>query len=104
MFLHSQPTGTVDPLFQADISFYLFRLPFIGGAVSAAFGAVLLTTLATLALYVATNNVAWARPGNPSAIKHLSGLVAVLLVLQAASYRIDAYRLVYSPRSPFSMF
>lgn len=98
MLIHSQPTGTVDPLFQADISFYLFRLPFIGGVVSAAFGVVLMTTIATLALYAATNNVALARTGNPRAIKHLSGLLAVLLVLQAASYRIDAYRLVYSPR------
>lgn len=98
MFINSQPTGTADPLFQADISFYLFRLPLIGDLVSAALGVVLLTTLATLALYVATANVTWARSGNPNAVKHLSSLVALLLVLQAVSYRVDAYRLVYSPR------
>lgn len=98
MFIHSQPTGVLDPLFKADISFYLFRLPFIGGVVSAAFGVVLLTTLATVALYFLTNNVTLTRSGNPRAVKHLSSLIAVLLVLQAAAYRVDAYRLVYSPR------
>ena len=98
MYLNSQPAGVVDPLYQTDISFYLFQLPFLVSTVSAAFGLVLMTTLITVGLYVITNNLSLNRGSSNHALKHTSILVALLLLLRGVGYRLDAYRLVYSPR------
>ncbi|MBS3937185.1 MAG: UPF0182 family protein [Peptococcaceae bacterium] len=97
-FWHAQPAGVVDPIYQQDISFFLFRLPFIGGLVAAALGVAFMFSLIILAIYLLTNTINLSRGGNPRAIRHLSVLVALLLVLQAISYRLDSYRLAYSPR------
>ena len=98
MYLNSQPAGVVDPLYQTDVSFYLFQLPFLVSTISAAFGLVLMTTLITVGLYVVTNNLSLNRGSSNHAIKHTSLLVALLLLLRGVGYRLDAYRLVYSPR------
>lgn len=98
LYLNNQPAGVVDPLYQADISFYLFQLPFLVGAVTSAFGIALMTTLVVVALYVLTHNLTLNRGSSSSAIRHTSVLVAILLALRAVAYRLDVYRLVYSPR------
>ena len=98
LYLNSQATGVVDPLYQADVSFYLFRLPFLVSTVSAAFGLILMTTLVTVGLYVVTNNLTLNRGSSNHAVKHTSLLVFLLLLVRGVGYRLDAYRLVYSPR------
>jgi len=98
MYLNSQPAGVVDPLYQVDVSFYLFRLPFLVSTVSAAFGLVLMTTLITVGLYVVTNNLSLNQGSSNQALKHTSLLVALLLLVRGVGYQLDAYRLVFSPR------
>jgi len=98
MFLNSQPAGVTDPLYQMDISFFMFRLPFLVGAVSTAFGLVMMATLLLAGFYALTGNLSLNKGSSPHAVKHISVLVALLLLIRGIGYRLDAYRLVYSPR------
>lgn len=98
MYLNSQPSAVVDPLYQTDVSFYMFRLPFLVSTVSAAFGLILMTTLIIAGLYVITNNLSLNKGSSSHALKHTSLLIALLLLVRGVGYRLDAYRLVYSPR------
>lgn len=97
-FLYHVPYGADDPLFNKDISFYLFVLP--------AYILVknwMLLTLVLSALFAAT--IYWVhgeieydmhhRSMSPTAIAHGSALLALLFVVKAWSYALDRYLLLY---------
>jgi uncharacterized membrane protein (UPF0182 family) len=94
--------GTADPVFHADVGFYLFQLPFYkllqDSLVILAFLAVLLVFAAyasTGAFQVtSTHRVQVER----RAIGHLSILVAVFFATWAWGYYLDRYELMYSTR------
>ena len=97
-FFYHVPYGADDPLFNKDISFYLFVLP--------AYILVknwMLLTLVLSALFAAT--IYWVhgdieydihhRSMSPTAIAHGSALLALLLAVKAWSYVLDRYLLLY---------
>ena len=78
--------GTRDPLFNRDISFYLFRLPLISGVLGTLITLTLLSVIATAAMYWLRNDITLPprrSSAKPRAARHLGGLLALLFLLFA---------------------
>ena len=95
LFFNQQPYGRVDPLFGRDVSFFLFTLPiwqFLRGWLMTA---AVITLIAT----ALASGIGWRGWNAPAAVRaHLSLLGALILLLIAWRYRLDALELVYSAR------
>lgn len=102
MFRHRQAFPVGDPLFKANVGFYIFRLPFAQFVVSWAFGALVLAFIITTAFHFINGSI---RPQDrlqrvtPQAKVHLSVLLAGGTLLRAASYWLQKYELTSSSRS-----
>jgi len=94
-----------DPLFGKDLSFFVFKLPFLLTMYNAFFSPILILTFFTVFFYVITGVIrfysirVWKKDAiaiSPRARKHIGTLLAILFALKAFGYYLDAYRLVYS--------
>ena len=101
-YLNRTPAGVSDPLFNIDVGFYLFSLPFY---VTVYRILILLSGMALAAsfiLYIFSGAVnvkeLWKGEGEASAKLHLGILAAIFLALKAWGYRIQGLSLVYSAR------
>ena len=95
LFEHYNATGTTEPVFGLDVSFYLLTLPFLHSIIGWAVALGLLTLLLVVALYAwrgDTFDLQLARPG----IAHVSVLLAVFAVVLAFSSWVGRYDLLYS--------
>ena len=102
LFLNQKSFGITDPVFNYDVSTYVFGLPLYRLFVSWGFQLVIFTSLIILLFFVATGAVQ-LRPGrfpdvSSGAKAHLSVLLAFIALLKAFAYRLDALELLYSPR------
>ncbi len=95
LYFNQQPFGLTDPIFGRDVSFFLFTLPiwqFLRGWLMTAF---VITLIAT----ALASGIGWRGWGAPAPVRaHLSFLGALVLLLIAWQYRLDALGLVYSHR------
>ena len=102
LFLNQQSFGVVDPVFQADVSRYVFGLPLYRLFVSWGFHLVILTSLIIVLFFVATGALQLRQGRLPEvssgAKAHLSVLLAFIAILKAFAYRLDSMELLYSPR------
>ncbi|MHB1090628.1 MAG: UPF0182 family protein [Ilumatobacteraceae bacterium] len=102
LFRNFQAFGINDPLFNHDISFYVFRLPFIEFTVSWLFGSLVLISLVTGASYYLNGGIRLqsdVRHVTPQAKAHLSVLFAGLALVRAVSYWLSRFDLTRSTRS-----
>ncbi len=102
LFLNQKSFGITEPVFNYDVSTYVFGLPLYRLFVSWGFQLVIFTSLIILLFFVATGAVQ-LRPGrfpdvSSGAKAHLSVLLAFIALLKAFAYRLDALELLYSPR------
>ena len=102
LFLNQKSFGITDPVFNYDVSTYVFGLPLYRLFVSWGFQLVIFTSLIILLFFVATGAVQ-LRPGrfpdvSSGAKAHISVLLAFIALLKAFAYRLDALELLYSPR------
>jgi uncharacterized membrane protein (UPF0182 family) len=98
-FQEGQLFGITDPVFDKDVSFYLFSMPFQRFVQGWLLGALIVTLLLTLAFYAFNYSMrrlsfAFSR----GAKAHISVLVAAILGIYAWRYFLDMYALVYSER------
>jgi len=95
LYFNQQPFGMIDPIFERDVSFFLFTLPiwqFLRGWLMTA----LVITLIATGL---ASGIGWRGWGAPAPVRaHLSVLGALILLLIAWQYRLDALELIYSTR------
>ncbi|MEW5974740.1 MAG: UPF0182 family protein [Acidobacteriota bacterium] len=95
------PFGAPDPLFQIDIGFYVFTVPFYHFLYNAGFVALLFAFLASLLVYLVEGGI-WLTRRGPQVARavrvHLLGLVGVFLILLSFHYRLDIYDLLLSDR------
>ncbi|WP_236082579.1 UPF0182 family protein [Acidipropionibacterium jensenii] len=114
------PTGTRDPYFGIDVSFYLFTYPWLRFLVNMDITAVVLALIGALAVYLARGAVTILTPAiltpggtsrtrrehqhlfSPRAQAHLSVLVAVGLVLIGLSSLLSRYGLAVSQSPLFT--
>ena len=82
MFLNVSSFGVTDPLFQRDIGFYVFRLPFLNQLYAWLMFVLIFTTISTAFLYFVRRAFHFALPRTlrvaPAARVHLSILVALI--------------------------
>ena len=102
--LNGVALGTRDPLFDRDISFYLFRLPLISGVLGTLITLTLLSVVATAAMYWLRNDITLPprrSSAKPRAARHLGGLLALLFVLLAIRHWIvGTSQLLFSTTGP----
>ena len=102
LFLNQQSFGVTDPVFQADVSRYVFGLPLYRLFVSWGFQLVIFTSLIIVLFFVATGALQLRQGSLPEvssgAKAHLSVLLAFIAILKAFAYRLDSMELLYSPR------
>ena len=95
LYFNQTNFGIVDPIFQRDVSFFVFTLPVWQAARTWLMTTVVLTLIA-VALLAGVGLRGWnvRRP----VLLHLAALGALALLLIAWQYRLDAWQLVYSQR------
>lgn len=99
-----------DPIFNKDVSFYVFRLPLIQSIYGAIMAFLILLIIVTLITYIIMNikdRIGNKRLKSIKAIKseltsfagkQLAILSALILIMVSIGYILKAYYLVYSPR------
>jgi uncharacterized membrane protein (UPF0182 family) len=101
LFVNQQSFGIKDSLFSQDVSFYVFRLPFLGFIANWIFGAFVLITLVTAAMHYLNGGIRLQNLGNkvtPAAKAHLSVMLAILALARAAGYWLSRFDLLGSTR------
>lgn len=89
----------VDPVFEQNVSFYVFRLPFLTFLVSWFFAAVIIIGILTTIWHYIHGGIRIQtvdRRTTPQVKAHLSVLLAVLALLKAADYWLQRYQLLGS--------
>ena len=101
LFFNSVPFALQDPVFNRDISFYIFRLPAISALYNWFNFTLSFTFLATAAIYLLYRGIQYT----PQALSltnrartHLLVLIAAILLVKSAGYMLDAFELLYSSR------
>ena len=102
LFLNQKSFGISDPVFQYDVSSFIFGLPLYRLFVSWAFQLVIFSSFIIILFFIATGALQ-LRPGrlpevSSGAKAHLSVLLAFIAILKAFAYRLDSMELLYSPR------
>jgi uncharacterized membrane protein (UPF0182 family) len=95
------PFGSVDPIFNRDIGFFVFRLPMYEVIYGWLFSALVVITLMVSATYYIVGAIrpqASINRVSPQVKVHLSVLIGLLALLRAWGYRLDQFELLYSPR------
>lgn len=93
--------NALDPIFQRDISFFVFRLPMYQVIYSWLFSALVVIALIVTATYYLTGGIRPQAQINRVSTQvkvHLSVLIGLLALLRAWGYRLNQFELVYSPR------
>ena len=100
-YLHATPFGETDPLFGRDAAFYIFSLPFLDFARSSLLVVVVLSLIGSAGAYVSSGLLGFdPNQGltiSPRVRRHLSVLVAALLLLMAWGAYLDMPRLLTTP-------
>jgi uncharacterized membrane protein (UPF0182 family) len=95
LFLNQADFGQMDPIFMRDASFFVFTLPVWEALRGWLTFMVLVTLVATAVVY----GIGWRGWRiRTRVLVHLSVLGALILLLIAWQYRLDAFQLVYSAR------
>ncbi len=102
VWMNRVPFDRDDPIFGADLGFYVFTLPVLRLALGWLIQMLIVAGLVSLAYHYLNGGIRRV-PGRfplvSSRVKaHISVLLAVLAILKAIAYRLDAYELVYSTR------
>jgi uncharacterized membrane protein (UPF0182 family) len=105
-FTHGVAVGTRDPVFNLDIGFYLFRLPFLNFLVTWSLAAVALTAAGVAVLhyssgaldFLATNLPTYA----PYVRRHLLALAGCFAAIYAGQYWLGRYDLLTADNGFFT--
>jgi len=103
-FTHAQPFGATDPVFGLDISFYVFRLPFLEYVFVGGLTLTMLTLVVTVVMHLYEDRVFVTADGvkvTVSARRHIWALAAVALFLNALRYVSRGFELLFTRRELF---
>jgi uncharacterized membrane protein (UPF0182 family) len=96
-YINAQPFGIVDPVFQNEVSFYVFSLPFLQLLRGWLLGALIIILIGTVGTYLFIYGVQrlkldFKRP----VLVHIACLVAAILGMFVWGYWLGIWELVYS--------
>jgi uncharacterized protein len=95
------PFGERDALFNRDVGFYVFELPFMRSVFGWLFTTLVLTTLLVAAGHYILGGIRPQAETNRIAAQaqsHLCVLLGLIVALKAWGYWLDKYQLLFSPR------
>jgi uncharacterized membrane protein (UPF0182 family) len=99
-FRYAVPFGQVDPIFNRDISFYVFQLPVYDFVRGLALAIVVLSLVFAAGIYILAGAVGIGPRNRVDTTRrtriHLSILAAVLFILMAAGAWLDTFRILVS--------
>ncbi|MBA3955453.1 MAG: UPF0182 family protein [Acidimicrobiia bacterium] len=101
LFTNARDFGIDDPLFNTDVGFYVFQLPFLTFLVDWAFASLVIIAIVTAAAHYLNGGIRFqgaAQRVTTQVKAHLSVLFGVLALLRAASYWLQRYELTLSTR------
>lgn len=108
LYLGQQDFGLADPIFSLDVGFYVFQFPLIDIALGWLFNLLVAVMVVTALAHYLNGSIRIRRGSLPTfssgAKMHISVLLAVLALVRAAMYRMDALALLYSGRQAESFF
>jgi hypothetical protein len=96
-FFSQVPYGVADPIFNKDISFYMFSMPLFELLLDTVFGLVLFL-FAICGFFYLSNGGFRKSPLDKRPFTHLGILGALAFLLQAGNFFMEMFNLVYSPR------
>lgn len=97
MMRHAVAFGSKDPVFHRDVSFYVFRLPFLQYLVGWGLAAFVVLAILVAGMSYLSGGIRPHAPGTRVVAEvkaHLSVLMAVLALLKAAGYELQKMSLV----------
>ncbi len=97
LFLNSMPAGQADPLFGRDISFYLFRYPFLDEMNDMARGLIVVAAVLSSAAYLLRGGLVLSGrsfSADPFMKRHLGVLVSLFLVSLGIGFALDRFGLL----------
>lgn len=96
-FVNATPFGIKDPVFNQDISLYIFRLPFWSYIFSWSLTVIVITAIGVAIVYIADKTIDLVSR-TPSvtlgARGHLLFLLSLFLIIKGIGYRLAAYHLL----------
>jgi uncharacterized protein len=101
LFRNSVSFGVSDPLFDRDVGFYVFQLPFLSFLTDWLFSVLIVVLMLTAAAHYLNGGIRFQVPPprvTPGVKAHLSVLAGLIALVKAANYLVDRYELVYSSR------
>ncbi|HEX2042207.1 MAG TPA: UPF0182 family protein [Acidimicrobiales bacterium] len=101
LFRNRVDFGTRDPLFERDLGFYVFQLPFVSFVTNWAFIALVVVTIVTAAAHYLNGGIrVQVRPPRvtPAVKAHLSVLLGMVALVKALNYYLDRFQLAFSTR------
>lgn len=101
LFRYGGSFGVEDELNNVDLSFYVFKLPFITYLVSWTFAALVIVTLLVAMAHYLTGSLHLPGAGAIANVKvkaHLSALLAAIALVKGVDYYLDRYRMTLSDR------
>ena len=101
-FFNPTPFGIVDPLYQRDVSFYVFQFPFLNHLYGWLMTVLILTALATALVYLARRSFQFFPPQtlrvSPAARRHLVVLIAAMFFVGAWGVWLGWSELLFTKR------
>ncbi len=100
-FISPASFGSLDPIFSKDISFYVFKLPFIKYVYQLLCFSIGLGAILTIGVYLFGGGLRITTRGLRMAASlkiHICLLASLILVLISLGYNLSMYELLYSPR------
>ncbi|MBO9999486.1 MAG: UPF0182 family protein [Cyanobacteria bacterium SID2] len=99
-FFNATEFGTRDPIFDRDLSFYLFGLPFYEALQSGLLSVTILGLAIAITVYALKGEIGlgrgWTHLVTGGTRVHLSALLAVVAILLAIGFWLQRYELLYS--------
>lgn len=99
LFLHGDSFGIIDPLFQKDAAFYVFKLPYLLFLYRLLIISLIASFIGTTIIYVFAKGIGLTLRGLrllPKVLVHLSILLAIIFLIRGSGYILQMYELLYS--------
>ncbi|HOO72406.1 MAG TPA: UPF0182 family protein [Spirochaetota bacterium] len=106
MFGHAQPFASMppDPIFNLEVGFYIFKLPFYNFLYTWLMTSLIMITLFSVFFHVTNGGILWRKNKLEFSLfarAHISSLLAIVVFLYGVGYRLKAYELLYSQIGKF---
>ncbi|HJR92031.1 MAG TPA: UPF0182 family protein, partial [Acidimicrobiia bacterium] len=102
LFVGRQSFDMADPIFGIDVGFYVFQFPLVASALGWLFNLIAAATVLAAVAHYLNGGIRIQRGSFPTftrgAKMHLSILLAILALIRAGIYRMDALGLLFSDR------